>query len=418
MRYSIITLGCKVNAYESEYYSEQLRQRGHERDDENFDVCIINTCTVTNTAAAKSRQMIHRARKKQPQARIVVVGCFAQTAGDEEKEALGADLIIGAQGKAKLPELAERLWLDETCDLTSLEESTGFESMPIHTFEGRKRAFVKIQDGCNQFCTYCAIPFARGRERCLNGDQAVAMVRELEQAGMEEIVLTGIHTGRYAWEGHDLAWLIGQMLEATERVCFRISSIEITEVSDALLALMKENRRVLPHLHIPIQSGSDGVLQRMGRPYTVAQFSQRMDEIRAMVPDISVSTDVMCGFVGETEEEFAQMLDTLKRLRFSFLHVFPYSERKGTKASRMGHPVHGAVARQRTEALLKLSAQLRQQDMARFDHGTVLVERGSQGTYTGYTEQYHPVTIHSETPVSGRVSGRLVVVDGGYEMEV
>lgn len=418
MRFSIITLGCKVNAYESEFYSESLRKRGHVRDDEQFDVCIINTCTVTNTAAAKSRQMIHRARKKQPQAKIVVVGCFAQTAGDKEKEALGADLIIGAQGKSRLPELTEQLWMDHTCDLTALEESTGFESMPIHTFEGRKRAFVKVQDGCNQFCTYCAIPFARGRERCLAAPEAIAMVKELDASGMEEIVLTGIHTGRYQWEGHDLAWLLVEMLKETSRVTFRISSIEITEVSDALLELMRKDDRLLPHLHIPVQSGSDAVLQRMGRPYTVAQFTKRMDEIRAMVPDISVSTDVMCGFVDESDEEFEEMVQTLRNLKFSFLHVFPYSERKGTKASRMGHPVHGSIAKQRTEVLLALSRDLRMQDMARFDHGTVLVERGKDDLYTGYTEQYHPVKIHSERELSGRVSGRLQMEDGCYVMEV
>ena len=418
MRFSIITLGCKVNAYESEYYAEALEKLGHVRDDEDFDVCIINTCTVTNTAAAKSRKMIHRAKKAG--ARVVVVGCFAQTADEDMKEKLGADLIIGAMHKKDLPEKVDELLktpVHETEDLTRFEEDFSFESMPIHTFEGRNRAFLKVQDGCDQFCTYCAIPFARGRERSLNAQDAVNMVCELEKSGHKEVVLTGIHTGRYHDGDVDLAKLLKLMLEKTEDVSFRISSIEITEVGDDLLELMAADKRILPHLHIPIQSGSDTVLERMGRPYTVEQFKARIDEIRSRIPRISISTDVMCGFVGETDAEFDEMMKNLEEIGFSFLHVFPYSERKGTKASRMGPAVHGSISRTRTEKLLELSERLRRQDMARFDEGTVLVEQKKGDVYSGYTEQYHPVQIHADHELSGRITGKLVVCGDHYEME-
>lgn len=420
MRFSITTLGCKVNAYESRYYARKLEELGFEEADQDVDVCIINTCTVTNTAAAKSRQMIHRARKHNPRARIVVVGCYAQTAEEEEKQKLQADLIIGARHKNELAaRVQEMLQDDRSRDLTSHEEGAGFESMPIARFEGRHRAFLKIQDGCNQFCSYCAIPFARGRERSISMPEALTLVQELEAAEHREIVLTGIHTGRWQGEnGEDLAALLREMLQVTRDVTFRISSIEITEVTDDLIRLLATEPRMMPHLHIPVQSGSDAVLERMNRPYTVAEFEERLEAIRAAVPDISVSTDVICGFVRETDEEFEEMMATLRRMRFSFLHVFPYSERKGTKASRMGPAVNGTIQKERAARLLALSRELRMQDMARFDEETVLVEQEENGVYTGYTRQYHPVKIHSDHPLEGRITGKLQLSQDGYIMEV
>lgn len=420
MRFSITTLGCKVNAYESRYYAQKLEELGFQEADHDLDVCIINTCTVTNTAAAKSRQMIHRARKHNPQARIVVVGCYAQTAEEEEKQKLQADLIIGARHKN---ELADRILAlmeqDISADLTSQEEGAGFESMPIQRFEGRNRAFLKIQDGCNQFCSYCAIPFARGRERSIRMPEALQLVQELEAAGHREIVLTGIHTGRWQGEnGEDLADLLEAMLQVTKDVTFRISSIEITEVTDRLIGLLAAEPRMMPHLHIPLQSGSDSVLERMNRPYTVAEFGKRLEQIRQAVPDISISTDVICGFVQETDGEFEEMMDTIRRFRFSFLHVFPYSQRQGTKASRMGPPVDGSVAKQRAARLLALSKELRAADMARFDRETVLIEQGQNGEYTGYTRQYHPVLIRSDRQLEGRITGNLRPENGRYIMEV
>lgn len=422
MRFTIQTLGCKVNAYESEYYTQQLAARGHIQDDENPDLCIINTCTVTNTAAAKSRQMVHRARKNYPQAKIAVVGCFVETAEESEKQKLEADLLIGARGKSRLADQAEALF-SQTPRLTDEEEGASFESMPIKTFAGRHRAFLKIQDGCNQFCSYCAIPFARGRERSLSFDEAVRLGKELAENGHKEIVLTGIHTGRFngmdkTGKERSLADLLKELLKETDQdVCYRISSIEITEVDDALIELMKEDARLLHHLHIPIQSGSDPVLKAMNRPYTVQQFKDRIAWIRQQIPDISISTDIITGFPGETDEQAETTEQNLADIGFSFLHIFPYSRRKGTEAAEMKDHVHGTVQKARAARLQQLSRQLRAKDMARFDYGTVLTEQRHADYITGYTSQYHPVRIYTEKQLPARVSGKLIPKQGYYILE-
>lgn len=425
MNFSIITLGCKVNEYESQYYEEQMLQAGFEKalPGDNADVVIINTCTVTNTAAAKSRRKIRRARRENPGAFIAVVGCYAQMEEEEVRDTLEADLIIGKSGKKLLSEkVREGLESHARIDLTQIEDDS-FEAMPIRRFEGQHRAFLKVQDGCNQYCSYCQIPLARGHERCADGLEIVRTARELAGSGHLEIVLTGIHTGRYVDEAHhlDLTGLLALLLENTpEDVCYRISSIEITEVSDALLDLMAQNRRVLPHLHIPIQAGSDGVLARMKRPYTTAQFKKRLAEIRKKVPDIAVSTDVITGFVQESDEEFAQTVQTLKDCRFSFLHVFPYSRRKGTAADAMTGFVDGNTVAMRTAALLELSDKLRVQDMETLmESGApmdVLIEREdprNPGRYLGYCRQYHPVSVISDTALQGRVRIRPERIENG-----
>ncbi|MGI6512553.1 MAG: tRNA (N(6)-L-threonylcarbamoyladenosine(37)-C(2))-methylthiotransferase MtaB [Catenisphaera adipataccumulans] len=408
MRFHIETLGCKVNAYESEYYIEGLKQLGYQEvgAHEPCDICIINTCAVTNTAAHKSRQKIHQAKKDNPDAYCVVVGCLPQFVSREQREALGADLIIGADHKNEVPQRIDRLVKTGRPDDLVEEVSTfhHFEAMPIRTFENQHRAFLKVQDGCNQFCSYCAIPFARGRERSLPAKQAVQVAKQLADAHHLEIVLTGIHTGRYHDGSIDLAGLLKEMLAVTPAsVHFRISSIEMTEVSDELIELMRENQRICRHLHIPIQSGCDATLQRMNRPYTVEQFQSRIDQIRSALPDVSISTDVIAGFVQESEDEFETTMRNLEALQFSFMHVFPYSKRSGTKASTMSGEINGKIAKARVSKLLALSQALRLKDMARFDTLEVLIERKQGNYYTGYTSQYHPVRIKSDQPLSGRL---------------
>ena len=409
MRFSITTLGCKVNAYESQYYAQELEKLGYEEvsDHEQADICIINTCTVTNTAAHKSRQKIHHAKRLNPNAYCVVVGCYAQFAKEEERYHLGADLIIGANHKNQLVPLIQEMVNQHTHKdtVSDIVQFNDFEAMPIHYFESKHRAFLKVEDGCNQFCSYCAIPFARGRERSLQYDQVIRIAKSLVEQGHSEIVLTGIHTGRYHDGDKTLADLLAGLLENTpEHVYYRISSIEITEVDDALIHLMKINPRICHHLHIPIQSACDKTLERMNRPYTVAQYKERLEYIRSQIPDISVSTDVICGFVQESEEEFQTTIENLKDLQFSFLHVFPYSKRDGTKASFMKGEVNGKIAKQRVSALLSMSKELRKKDMERFQPVQVLIETHNGNTYTGYTNHYHPITIESETPLSGRIT--------------
>ena len=291
--------------------------------------------------------------------------------------------------------------------------------MPIGHFEGQHRAFLKIQDGCNQYCAYCQIPIARGPERSQIPADVISSAKLLAENGHQEIVLTGIHTGRYHFRETNLAMLLAQLLEETPNdVCYRISSIEITEVTDELLDLMAANPRVLPHLHIPIQAGDDRTLARMKRPYTTKQFLDRLGEIREKVPHISISTDVITGFVQESDDEFEQTVQTLKACAFSFLHVFPYSRRKGTAADAMTGFINGTIAKERTDRLLELSRELREQDMNRFDYAQVLVERAydkEPHVYLGYTSQYHPVQIYSEIPLKGRVDVKINgITDGHY----
>lgn len=409
MRFSITTLGCKVNSYESNYYKEQLEKHGHQMVEVNSpcDVCIINTCTVTNTAAAKSRQKIHSLKKTHPNALIVVVGCYVQHADQQEREKLNVDLIIGANHKNELVMRIEELLKDHVRkDLVEdIRDFTSFEEMPIHVYESKHRAFLKIEDGCNQFCSYCAIPYARGRQRSLSKEKVIEIAQSLSDKGHYEIVLTGIHTGRYQDGDTTLAKLLKELLEKTdERVQYRISSIEITEVDDELIELMKQTTRICRHLHIPIQSGCNETLQRMNRPYTIEEFQQRLDHIRKEIPDISISTDVIVGFVQESEEEFETTYKNLQDCAFSFLHVFPYSKRNGTAASRMKGEVHGSIIKERVNKLLALSNKLRQNDMERFTDLEVLIEKQDQdGVYHGYCQQYHPVKIYSDVPLSTRI---------------
>ena len=421
--FTIETLGCKVNEYESAFYTSLLEEHGYRqaKSDEKADVIIINTCTVTNTAAAKSRRKISRLKRENPHAFVVVVGCYAQVVEQEERDSLQADLLIGASYKNELVDLIEKAQnTHEPHQKDFVENSRDlieFESMPIGVFEGQHRAFLKIQDGCNQFCTYCQIPLARGFERSQIPSEVVSSAQKLAQNGHLEIVLTGIHTGRYHFRETDLCDLLELLLEQTpEQVCYRLSSIEITEVNDRILDLMAKNPRILPHLHIPLQAGDNRTLKRMNRPYTVEEFIARIEEIRAKIPNISISTDVICGFVQESDDEFETTKKTIEACQFSFLHVFPYSRRKGTAADRMTGFVDGNIAKERTDQLLELSKTLRQHDMERFMHTQVLIEREDvhhPNWYLGYTSQYHPATIYSEVPLKGRLNVKIDKIENG-----
>lgn len=426
--YELISLGCKVNEYETGWYREQLEKAGYVEQSEGkpADIVVINTCTVTNTAAQKSRQKIRRARRLNPNAVVAVTGCYAQMAEPEVAASLEADFFIGAGNKERFSELvlplaARRRGQSAPAEhetqfvITPIEEITDFESMPIGHFEHKHRAFLKIQDGCNQYCAYCQIPLARGPERSQIPSEVIRTAKMLAEAGHLEIVLTGIHTGRYSFRQTGLSSLLKQLLEETpEDVCYRISSIEITEVDDDLIALMKSSPRILPHLHIPIQSGCDETLKRMKRPYTIEMFKDKIQKIREQIPDVSISTDVICGFVQESDEEFETTVKNLQDLRFSFLHVFPYSRRKGTAADQMTGFVASDTVKERTARLLKLSDSLRLADMQRFTETEVLLERedpNHPGCFTGYSAQYQPVRVCGSGLNPGRISVEITGID-------
>ena len=417
--FAIATLGCKVNTYESQNYLECLKEAGYTEVDfrEKADIYVINTCSVTNTAAAKSRQKIHQARRQNPAALVAVVGCYAQAADPADIASLQADVVIGAQGKSQL---AERIAaaLDKKGAPQPMMPARSihvFESLDIHAFSHQTRAFLKIQDGCNQFCSYCIIPYARGAERSIAPAQAVSIARTMAEHGHQEIVLSGIHTGRYGRDqGTTLLQLLKQLIDATpEQVRYRISSIEMNEIDDALIAFMQEEERIARHLHIPIQAADDDVLQAMNRPYDTAWFMKRMNEIRKALPAVSISTDMIVGFPGESEEQFSMALQRVENdLRFSFIHCFPYSKRAGTVAATMPMQIENSVKKERVKALSALSQKLYRSYMETFIHRTVdvVVETKKEGLLFGHSSEYLPVYIRCDAArapkrVSARVSG-------------
>lgn len=399
MRFTALNLGCKVNAYETESVASLLEEKGYERvgEDEQSDVFIVFTCAVTNTAAAKSRKVIHRARRSNPGCVLIVAGCYSQIDPDALKE---ADILIGSAGKLKIPGYIDQFLRDRVPvrEVRGLEK-TEFENMTIRRFSRQTRAYLRIQDGCDQFCSYCIIPYARGRERSMEPGLAVKTACELAR-NHREIVLTGIHTGRYGKEhGISLASLMKRILaeaEGLERL--RISSIEVTELDDEFVSLLKEEKKIARHLHVPLQSGCDRVLQGMHRPYTTAEYLARIGEIRREVPGLSVSCDLITGFPGESEEDHRETMAFLEACRFSFIHVFPYSPRAGTIAAARKDQVPPDIKKQRTAECLALSERLYDtyKDSRTGGEGIVLCETCSDGRTRGYTSDYLPLIIPGE----------------------
>ena len=396
--FSILNLGCKVNAYEAECVAEELEKRGMERVsfDTGSDAVLIFTCAVTNTAAAKSRKMLHRAKRRNPDCTVVMAGCYAQVEDGAIDE---AELIIGSAHKKEIPDLLKQY--EETGEkirvLDGLENPR-FELLTSTRFEEKTRAYLKVQDGCDQYCTYCVIPFLRGHERSMEPDTAVRTAVELS-GRHSEIVLTGIHTGRYGKEhGVTLAQLMQRILEASELKRLRISSIEVTELTDEFLNTVENSERIARHLHIPLQSGSDGVLKRMHRPYTTEQYYEMVQNIRKRIPDISISADLIVGFPGETEEEFQETVEFLKKCGFSFLHVFPYSMRERTLAADMKDQVDPQVKKERAKVCAELSQELLHTYEEKWlgREAVMIAEQYKDGVTTGYTSEYIAVEIPEE----------------------
>ena len=409
MNFNVINLGCKVNAYEAESTARSLEQHGYRRvDNDGADITIIYTCAVTNMAAQKSRKMIHRAKRNNPDSIIVVAGCYSQIDPDALKE---ADILIGTKHKSKLLDYLleyeknhERIVDIEKVDVLP------FENMFVDQFDNQTRAYLKIQDGCNQFCTYCVIPFARGRERSMAVNDVLESVKMLQEKH-SEIVLSGIHTGRY---GRDIGMTLSSLLDelfavSPENFRFRISSIEMTEIDDHLIELMKKDHRIARHFHIPLQSGCDTVLKRMNRPYTTKEFLERIEYIRKEIPGISISTDLIVGFPGETDEEFKKTCDFLKECQFSFLHIFPYSLRSGTKASSMEHQIDPKIKKNRAAICAEINEELYDKYKESYldKEVTVLFEKNEDGYTFGHSSEYLPVLVNGEYPRSTFVKVKI-----------
>ena len=360
MKVGIYSLGCKVNIYESEFVSDRLKDAGYEIvpfENNNADIYIINTCSVTNEADRKSRQIISRAKRENQDALIVVMGCYSQVKSDD----IDADIIIGNKDKSKIVELIDKALKNKNKykKIYNLREEIKFENMEINKFDNHTRAFVKIQDGCNAFCSYCIIPYTRGRIRSKKFTDVIDEVTNLVNNGYKEIVLTGIHTGKYGLDLKDtnLEKLLRELVKIKGLYRLRLSSIEINEITDGIIDLMKNNKIMARHLHIPLQSGSDKILKDMNRCYDVKFFLKRINKIRKELPNISITTDLIVGFPGEGDKEFKETIRTLKIINFTKIHTFPYSKRDKTKASLMKNQIDGNIKKERVREVLEISKE-------------------------------------------------------------
>lgn len=398
MKFNIYTLGCKVNTYESNVMSDQLKNNGYIEVsiEEPADISIINTCTVTNAADHKSMKTIKHAIRQNPNAIIVVAGCFAQN--QKEVNIEGVDIVIGNQGKSKIVSYIEQYQKEKIQDIHEMNHLE-FEPMVLNNFN-KTRAFVKIQDGCNNFCTYCIIPYTRGNVRSKKREDVLKEVEQLVANGHKEIVLTGIHTGNYGAEfsNYDFADLLNELIEIKGLERIRISSIEITELNDRVLDVLQKSSTLVDHMHIPLQSGSDTVLKRMNRKYDKQYFIDKINTIRKIRPNISITTDVIVGFPGETKEEFEETIDTIQKIKFSKLHVFPFSKRDGTAACWLPNHLDNTIKKERARKLIALSKELEKSYMKQFIGSVVevLPETVYEHGIIGHTGNYLLVKIPTD----------------------
>lgn len=397
MKAAIHTLGCKVNIYESEYIINILKENGYQivDFDSKADIYIINTCTVTNTSDKKSEKMIKRARKQNKDAIIIAMGCHAQIKGDN----IDADIIIGNKDKSKIISLIEEYQENKNKIKRIYNlDNVSFEDMYISSFNSHTRAFVKIQDGCDAFCSYCIIPYARGPIRSKDPKTVIKEITSLVENGYKEIILTGIHTGKY---GKDINYTFEQLLKEIIKIKnlyrIRISSIEINELTDPILNLIKDNQVIAKHLHIPLQSGSDKILKLMDRKYDLKFYKDRIEKIRKMIKDISITTDLIVGFPNENEKDMEDTLKFIKEIKFTKIHTFPYSKREGTKAASMENQIDETIKRKRVKTVLELSDQLEQDFYQSKLNETeeVIIEQTKDGKSYGYTSNYIKVEINS-----------------------
>jgi threonylcarbamoyladenosine tRNA methylthiotransferase MtaB len=410
---AIATLGCKVNQFESEALMASLEQRGYDlvHFGEGADVTIINTCTVTHRADFQSRQMIRRAFRSNPKSLIIVTGCYAQVDPETISNIEGITYVLGNQEKNQIPDLLPlmqngRYPRVQTADI---QEEVRFLDIPLHSFHRHTRAFLKIQDGCNAHCSYCIVPHARGRSRSLPPERLLEHLRILKERGFKEVVLTGIHIGAYGLDLNPpfpLERLLRRLEieETPDRV--RLSSIEPKDFSPGLISFLSQSMKVCPHLHIPIQSGDDETLKMMNRDYDHSFLSNLIIELHRRIPKLSIGADVIAGFPGETEERFGRTYELIKSLPFSYLHVFPFSKRRGTPASKFSQEIDEGSIKKRAERMRELGKQKRQAFYRQFLHQelSVLVEdqreRGSR-RWKGLSRNYISILLSNERESDG-----------------
>ncbi|WP_027627098.1 tRNA (N(6)-L-threonylcarbamoyladenosine(37)-C(2))-methylthiotransferase MtaB [Ruminiclostridium cellobioparum] len=421
---SIFTLGCKVNQYESEAVSSLFEQNGYEivSFDQNSDIYIINTCTVTNLSDRKSRQAIRKAKKTNPDSIVAVMGCYAQTSSEDVLKIPGVNLVIGTKDRNRILEYVDRLEAGE-CKINAVDNimtSRSFEELKVSTYKERTRAYLKIQEGCSQFCSYCIIPYARGPVRSRKPQDVIEEVRELSRHGFTEIVLTGIHLASYGRDlkTTDLLDIIQKLngIEGIQRI--RLGSIEPTTITEEFVRAAAEMPKLCPHYHLSLQSGCDNTLKAMNRKYTSEEYSKSAALLKKYIPDAAITTDIMVGFPGETEEDFKKSLEFAEKIGFSKIHVFKYSPRKGTPAAGAANQITPEIKEARSEKMLALSDRLEEQYLNRFidREMEVLYEQelhDKKGYIEGLTKNYIRVAAQGGPEMTGKiVNTKLKKVSG------
>ncbi len=415
MKVALYTLGCRVNSYESEAMAEKFIKEGYEvvSFDEFSDVYVINTCTVTNMGDKKSRQMIGRARRHNPEAIIAVVGCYSQIASDEIAQIEGVDVVLGSRNKGDIVYWVNRAREEskQVVEVKDVLKNNKFEQLAISEYQDKTRAFLKIQDGCNRFCSYCLIPFARGGVCSKEPEKILKEVKELSKNGFKEIILSGVHTASYGvdLEGNwDLVKILEEInkIEGIERI--RIGSIDPTFFTEGVIERICNLEKMCPHFHLSLQSGCDATIRRMNRKYTAQEYKDVVENLRKYMKDVSITTDIIVGFPGESNVEFEATYEFLKGIKLSKMHIFKYSKRTGTKAAEMPFQVDGLIKEERSKKLIELNNALEVEFMEKFigREMRVLYEEaigGKENTYVGYTENYIKVITESDENLEGKI---------------
>lgn len=427
MKVAFATLGCRVNTYESEAMTEKFVREGYEVVDFNemADVYVVNTCSVTNMGDKKSRQIIGRARRQNPEAIIAVVGCYAQIAPTEVSGIEGVDVVLGSRNKGEIVYYVNKARDEgkQQVKVGAVLKNKVFEDLKIEEYNNKTRAFLKIQDGCNRFCAYCLIPYTRGSVCSKDPKKVLEEIRSLAEHGFKEIILSGIHTASYGVDLDEKVTLVDlleeiEKIDGIERV--RIGSIDPTFFTEDAVRRILALKKLCPHFHLSLQSGCDATLKRMNRRYTAKEYEDIVNLLRDKIEDVSITTDVIVGFPGETDEEFEETYEFLKRIALSKTHIFKYSPRKGTRAENMENQVDGNKKDERSKKLIELN-RINEKAFAEKYIGEVIdvlfeeeVELGS-GVYTGYTRNYIKVNAKADCNVSGKI---LNVKINSFEGEV
>ncbi|SFL66171.1 tRNA (N(6)-L-threonylcarbamoyladenosine(37)-C(2))-methylthiotransferase MtaB [Salibacterium qingdaonense] len=417
------TLGCKVNHYETEAIWQLFKNAGYEKEEfeKSADVYVINTCTVTNTGDKKSRQVIRRAVRKNPDAVVCVTGCYAQTSPAEIMDIPGVDVVVGTQDRSKMIGYIEQFKKEREPinGVGNIMKTRVYEELDVPEFTDRTRASLKIQEGCNNFCTFCIIPWARGLLRSRRPEDVLHQAHQLVEAGYKEIVLTGIHTAGYGedMKDYNFAALLKELEKVEGLKRLRISSIEASQITDEVIDVIDRSQKIVNHLHVPLQSGSDTVLKRMRRKYTTQYYAQQLDKLKQALPGLAVTTDVIVGFPGETEEEFRETYQFIRDNKFSELHVFPFSKRSGTPASKMDGQVDSDIKQNRVQQLIELSNQLAKEYAGDYEGRELDVipeEKDEEtGLLTGYTSNYLRVKFEGAEELIGSIV-KVQITKAGY----